>query len=359
MADGDKTEQATPRRREKAREQGQVARSRELAGALIGFAGLLALLWISDGELQQWRLSWRSWTQMAWQSDFEQRSPVLVWTGIAAMRWILVPLALMWVLAVGSSLAQGGFVFAGQSLAPNIGRLSPVKKLGQIFSLSGLAPIAKSLVPFSVLLYLGIDLVSRDWSLLLHGAQMPPAALGDFLYQRIFEICWKSTLVLLLWAAIDYLLQRQKLERDLRMSKQDLRDEFKETTGNPTVRMRLRRLQRQMRRRRMLKDAERATVVVTNPTHFAVALEYRAEMAAPVVVAKGINALAEQIKQVALWHQIPIAENPPLAQALYRGVEIGQTIPAKLYAAVAEILAFIYRAQMRARARAQHAAGRP
>lgn len=350
MADGDKTERATPRRREKAREQGQVARSRELAGALIGFAGLLTLLWISAGELEQWRLSWHHWTEIAGQSDFEPGSPILALTGIAAMRWVLAPLALMWVLALGSSLAQGGLVFAGQALVPNIERMSPAKKLGQMFSLSGLAPIAKSLIPFSVLLYLGVDVLARDWALLLHGAQMPPAALGEFLYQRIFEICWKSTLVLLVWAAIDYLLQRQKLERDLRMSKQDLRDEFKETTGNPTVKMRLRRLQRQMRRRRMLKEVERATVVVTNPTHFAVALEYRAEMAAPVVVAKGMNALAEQIKQAALWHEIPIAENAPLAQALYRSVEIGQTIPAKLYAAVAEILAFIYRAQMRARA---------
>ena len=109
----------------------------------------------------------------------------------------------------------------------------------------------------------------------------------------------------------------------------------------------MRRLQRQMRRRRMLKEVERATVVITNPTHFAVALEYRPDMPRPVVVAKGLNALAQQIKQVARWHEIPIAENPPLAQALYRGVEVGQTIPAKLYAAVAEILAFLYRAQVR------------
>jgi flagellar biosynthetic protein FlhB len=130
------------------------------------------------------------------------------------------------------------------------------------------------------------------------------------------------------------------------MSRQEIREEAKETEGHPMVRSRVRRLQRQMRRRRMLKDVARATVVVTNPTEYAVALEYRPEeMAAPVVVAKGQRLLAQRIKREANWHGIPLIENPPLAQALYRSVEVGQAIPAKLYAAVAEILAFIYRLQ--------------
>ena len=354
MARDDKTEQATPRRRQKAREKGQVARSRELSGALVSFAGVLVLLWVSAAELQRWRGWWRSLPGFAARADFSSTMPVLTWTGIAAMRWIVAPLTLVWLLAVGSSLAQGGFVFSAEALAPNVERMSPAKKLGQMFSIAGLAPPAKSLIPFSVLLYLGVSMLARDWDLLLRAGQMPVGAVGEFAYQRAFEICWKSTLVLLMWAGIDYLLQRQKLERDLRMSKQELRDEYKEVDGNPTVKARLRRLQRQMRRRRMLKDVEHASVVVTNPTHFAVALEYRPEMAAPVVVAKGANLLAEQIKQVARWHEVPIAENPPLAQALYRSVEVGQAIPAKLYVAVAEILAFIYRAQMRV----QHAGGR-
>ena len=354
MANGDKTEQATPRRREKAREQGRVARSREVGAALIGFAGLLALLWMSDGELAGWRASWRGWTDFSWQSDFNPGSPILTWTALAALRWVVAPLGLVWTLAVASNVAQGGFVFSAESLTPNLERLSPAKKLGQMFSLAGLAPIAKSLIPFSVLLYLGIGILVRDWEVLIGSAHLPAGMIAQLAYQRCFEICWKSTLVLLLWSAIDYLLQRQKLERDLRMSRQELRDEYKETEGHPAVKSRMRRIQRQMRRRRMLKDVERTTVVITNPTHFAVALEYCAEMAAPTVVAKGANALAQQIKQVALWHEIPIAENPPLAQALYRSVEVGQTIPAKLYAAVAEILAFIYRAQMRAQ---QAAAG--
>jgi flagellar biosynthesis protein FlhB len=348
MADGDKTEQATPRRREKAREQGRVARSRDVGGALIGFTGLLVVLWISGGELQRWRVSWRTWTDLAWQSDFNSGTPVLMWTATAAMRWILPPLVLVWVLAMGSSVAQGGFVFSAEALTPNIEHMSPANKMGQMFSIAGLAPIAKSLIPFSVLFYVGASILSRDWELMMRSAGMPVRVLGKLAYDEAWEICWKSTLVLLLWSGIDYLLQRQKLERDLRMSRQELRDEYKDTEGNPAVKARLRRLQRQMRRRRMLKDVERATVVVTNPIHYAVALEYGPTMPAPAVAAKGANALAEQIKQIARWHEIPIIENPPLAQALYRSVEVGQTIPAKLYAAVAEILAFLYRAQQRA-----------
>jgi len=164
----------------------------------------------------------------------------------------------------------------------------------------------------------------------------------------MYEVAWKGSLVLLLWAGADYFLERQRHESELKMSKQDQKDEFKEMEGNPAVKQRIRRLQRQTRRRRMLKDVERAAVVVTNPTEFAIALEYRMEMNAPVVVAKGRNLLAAQIKEIARWKGIPMVENPPLAHALYRAVEVGQAIPAKLYTVVAEILAAIWRAQTRA-----------
>jgi flagellar biosynthetic protein FlhB len=315
---------------------------------VIGFAGLLTALWTSAGALVGWRISWRTLTTMAWESDFNPGTPIVNWTAIAVLRWILPPALVVWGLALASNVAQGGLVFSSEALTPNLARLGPGKKLEQMFSLAGLAPAAKSLAPVAALIYIGVSVLSRDWELLLHSAQLSDAAIGQLAYDRVFEICWKSSLVLLFWSGIDYLLQRHKLESDLRMSKQELREEYKETDGNPNVKARLRRLQRQLRRRRMLKEVEHATVVITNPTHFAVALEYRPQMAAPVVVAKGVNALAEQIKRVARWHAIPVAENPPLAQALYRTVEVGQAIPAKLYAAVAEILAFLYRAQLRA-----------
>ena len=163
----------------------------------------------------------------------------------------------------------------------------------------------------------------------------------------MFEVAWKGSLVLLVWAGADYFLERQRHENDMKMSKQEQKDEFKETEGHPAIKQRIRRLQRQSRRRRMLKDVERAAVVITNPTEYAIALEYRVDMDAPVVVAKGRNLIAAQIKEIARWNGIPMVENVPLAHALYRAVEVGQSIPAQLYTVVAEILAAIWRAQTR------------
>ena len=349
MALDDKTEQATPRRRQKAREHGQVARSRELSSALAGFAGLMVALWLAENSLNSWRIALRQWTEVAWASDFDLASRVPAGAALLALRWSLPPLAVAWAAAVGISLAQGGFVFAGEALVPKFDRLSPASRLQQMFSVAGLSAPAKSLIPFSILLYLGGSVLLCDWEMFARAAALPPKTTLVLLYHDAFEIAWKSTLTLLLWAAVDYLLQRRKLESDLRMSKQEIREEYKETDGHPGIKARIRRLQRQLRRRRMLKEVEHATVIVTNPTHLAVALEYRPEMSAPIVVAKGCNQLAEKMKRVARWHEIPVMENKPLAQALYRSAEVGQAVPVKLYVAVAELLAYIYRAQQRAR----------
>jgi flagellar biosynthetic protein FlhB len=180
-------------------------------------------------------------------------------------------------------------------------------------------------------------------------------AYASFLTGVMGELVWKSGLVLVAWSGIDYVLVRQKLEGDLKMSRQDLKDEFKQSEGNPATKGRIRRLQRSLRRRQMLRDTEKASVVITNPTHFAVALRYEVAMNAPIVIAKGRDFLAQEIKEVARWHDIPILENPPLAQALYKTVEVGRPIPGELYAAVAEILAFVFRAQAQARQQAQQA----
>lgn len=169
--------------------------------------------------------------------------------------------------------------------------------------------------------------------------------------QIIFQICWRNGLILLAWAGADYLMLWRKSESDLKMSRQDIKDEMKESDGNPASKARIRRLQRHSRRKQMLKAAETATVVVTNPTHYAVALRYDPNLPAPVVVAKGLDVLAAKIKEIAWLHDIPIMENRPLAQALYKSVEIGNPIPSALYHAVAEILVVVYKAQAEVQAR--------
>jgi flagellar biosynthetic protein FlhB len=221
-----------------------------------------------------------------------------------------------------------------------------------MFSLTGFSGILKSLLPFGVILWIGIATIRNHWQAILNASALRAHSYLSFLLGTMWELCWKSGLVLLTWAGIDYLLVWQKLESDLKMSRQEIRDELKQTEGNPAVKGRIRRLQRQLRRRQMLRDTEKASVVITNPTHFAVALQYELNMEAPIVVAKGRDFLAQEIKEVARWHGIAILENPPLAQALFHTVEVGSPIPAALYAAVAEILAFVFRAQAQARQRA-------
>jgi len=193
--------------------------------------------------------------------------------------------------------------------------------------------------------------VQRDLLTILHISRFGPRAILARLGALIFEMAWKCGLVMLVWSAADYFLQRWSFERSLMMTKEEVRQEMKDTQGNPTIRGRIKRLRRTLYRKMLAKEVARATAVVTNPTHFAVALEYRPEtMPAPVVVAKGRNLIAEKIKQIARWHEIPIIENPPLAQALYKGTEVGQSIPPNLYVAVAEILAFLYRTKARLQA---------
>lgn len=346
MAEQNKTEKATPRRRQKAREQGQVARSRDLVAGLGTMTAIVLLAW----QLPAFAADWRGLLRQELSSAATRPDQLLpVWRNhLVIFRGIAVAASLSWLVATLGGVAQGGLVFAPAALTPNLSRLSPASRLGQLFSLSALSHLLKALVPTAVIVYLAISLLARDWMrlpALLHGSA---SGLVAFITSHMFELAWKAALVLLVWSAADYFLERWRHENELKMSRQDLRDEFKETEGNPVVKMRIRRLQRQARRRRMLKDVERAAVVITNPTEFAIALEFRMEMEAPVVVAKGRNLLAAQIREVAVWHRIPLVENPPLAHALYRAVEVGQAIPPKLYAVVAEILAAIWRAQARA-----------
>jgi flagellar biosynthesis protein FlhB len=230
-------------------------------------------------------------------------------------------------------------------------RLNPASNISRIFSIGGLSPLLKSLIPLGFIVYLSVTIMKREWLQLIHSSHMGLMAALSWLFGLLYEFAFKGGIILLIWSAVDYALQRWNYERSLRMSRQEVKDEFKDMEGNPATRGRIRRLQREMRRRTMLRQVARATVVITNPDEFAVALEYVPEkMPAPIVLAKGRDLLARAIKREARWHEVPIVENPPLAQALYRTVEVGGTIPAKLYAAVAEVLAFIYRAQTRMRA---------
>jgi flagellar biosynthetic protein FlhB len=353
MADSSKTEKATPQKRKKAREQGQVARSRELSNALAWGGALALVAWQVPNIARQWRGLLQNTLDLSVDQSLTPGGPLLFWVGCGVLRWVVPVVVTAWVLSVAGGLVQGGLLFAPEALQFKPERMNPAGKLKQMFSLAGVSGILKSLLPFGAIAWIGISTISRHWETIVRASDLGVRTYAAFLVSVMGELVWKSGLVLVAWAGVDYLLIRQKHEGDLKMSRQDMKDEAKQTEGNPLIKVRIRRLQRSMRRRQMLRETEKASVVITNPTHFAIALRYEMAMEAPIVIAKGRDFLAQEIKEVARWHEIPILENPPLAQTLYRTVEVGRPIPAALYAAVAEILAFVFRSQARARQQAK------
>jgi flagellar biosynthetic protein FlhB len=355
---GERTERATPRRRQKAQEQGDRVRSRELTAAFGMLAGVLVL----GGVAPHWASMWKGLvTQVlalgspsVWHDD-QVMQTALALSDIAAAA--LSPLLFL-VLAVAGvvllvAVAQGGGVqFSTQALQPKFSRLNPATNIKNIVSLQGASRLGKSLLPAGIIVILGIYRIEGQ-------TDLPPMSVAHLpkMFSSAYDLLLDTAWLLVAWSGIDYIVQWRSWEGRMRMSKQEIREEMKESEGSPQVRSRIRGLQRQMRRRKLKADVKRATVVITNPTHYAVALSFDFEtMEPPKVLAKGRNLLAEQIKGEARWAGVPIVENPPLARSLYRSVAEGQSIPVDLYAAVATILAYLYRKQVEEKIRRQRAA---
>lgn len=362
MPEANQTEKATPQRRKKAREQGQIARSRELPSllALAGVTGTVLLMSADMGA--HWRSFYQSVLASAANDDLTANGPLLYWSALEVLRWIVPALLVAMLLSVGAGLAQGGLNVAPAALQPKFDRFSPQNRLKQIFSATTVSNLGKSLLPFAAIFVIGMDALRDHWAELVRASEVDVRSLSTVITSTGFTIAWKSGLVLLAWAAVDYALVWRQAERQLRMSREELKQEHKETDGNPHTKRQVRKVQRAMRKRRSLQATATATLVVTNPTHYAVALKYEPAMAAPEVVAKGRDLLAQQIKEIAREHGVTVMENKPLAQALYKSVEVGDSIPAQLYQAVAEVLVVVFRAQAELREqekqrRAKNAAG--
>lgn len=345
MPESNQTEKATPQRRKKAREQGQIARSRELPGLLAITGALGTVLLMSSDMASHWRSFYSSLLENATDGSFSPGGPLMFWSAIEVLRWVGPVLLVALLLSVSAGLAQGGINIAPAALQPKFERFNPANRFGQIFSLSNLGSLGKSLLPFSVILMIGISTVRQHWSALVRTSGADVRTICSAVVDAALTVTWKAGLVLLAWAAIDYGLVWRQNENQLRMSREEIKREHKESDGNPHTKTQVRKVQRAMRKRRSLKAAATATLVVTNPTHYAVALRYEPSMSAPEVVAKGRDLLAQKIKQIAYENGITVMENKPLAQALYKNVEVGDSIPAQLYQAVAELLVVVFRAQ--------------
>ena len=304
---------------------------------------------MASTSVTHWTTFYRNALYVASTGNFESNGPLFFWSGVEVMRWICPILLAAMMLSAFSGVAQGGINFAPGALAWKPERFNPASKLGQIFSPVGLSNLLKSLLPFGAILWMAINSIRANWETMVHASSLGLRVFAGFVGSMVFALTWKAGLVLLVWAAVDYVLTLMKMSGDMKMTKQEVREEHKESDGNPAIKSRIHRLRRAMRRRQALKAAATATVVVTNPTHYAVALRYESEMPAPIVVAKGQNLLAEKIKQLARDSGIMLVENRSLAQALYKSVEVGDSIPVRLYQAVAEILALVFRAEAEVR----------
>lgn len=260
---------------------------------------------------------------------------------LARALWPIVLTA--FVLGVLVSVLQTGFVISAQVLVPDFNRLNPLNGLQRFLSAHGLVETLKSLGKLAIIAYISYSTISASYPALLETIRKDIPSIMAFAGDSLYRLALRIGMFLLALAAADYAYQRWSFERSIRMTKTEVKQEHKQHEGNPQIKARIRARQRQLARRRMMEEVPKADVVITNPTHYAVALRYdAATMAAPQVVAKGADLIAQKIRDTAAEHQVPIVQNAPLARALYRQVDIGREVPADFYAAVAEILAYVY-----------------
>ena len=353
MADGndsdqEKTLDPSARRLEQAREEGQIARSRELSAALSTFACVLVLYYLG-GDMVRAVGGWlnHAFTEAGRQAARPHETAPLLDQTIVLLQdglWLLFPFLLATVVAgVAGSVGLGGFLFTGKALMPKFQRLDPIQGLGRLFSLYGLAELGKSVLKVLLLGGLATWLAWRakeQWIGLLLSPQ--PQALRDLAGILAVDMLILAGALFLI-AAVDVPIQWWNHHKQLRMSFEEMKRENKESEGDPMVKGRIRQLQRERARARMMQAVPTADVVVTNPTHYAVALKYEeGRMQAPRVVAKGVDAVAARIRELADEHGVQRVESPALARALYRHVEIEDEVPGPLFKAVAQVLAYVY-----------------
>ena len=346
MADkGQKTEQPTDRRLQKAREEGNFPAAKEFVSSIQFTAFVMLAAAFSTEMFFQGRQLIRFLLARGFETEVTSGEVVRTFREVLlpAAAWLLAAGAMLVLVSLAAQLATTRMGLTLKKLTPDFKRLSPIQKLKnlprqnvpQFFQALVLLPLFLTavyvVVNENLAGFLRLPLLSVESGLSLVGGS-------------IESLLWRAAALFVVIGCIDLIRQRRRYKKDLRMAKQEVRDEYKEVEGNPQIKGRIRRLQRELLRRQMMSEVPNSTAVVVNPTHYAVAIRYDMDaMGAPRVVAKGKNYLALRIRQRALEHEIPIVENPPLAQALYKSVDVGQEIPVHLYRAVAEILAYIYR----------------
>jgi flagellar biosynthetic protein FlhB len=344
---GDKTEEPTPHRLREAREKGQVAKSREITVAFVLLLSYFVFRYLGESMWMNLTESARAILQLIPEATNFNLS-LAGYTLLLALRGLaLVVLPIFGIAFLSTFIAealQTGFMFSFDPLTPKIERISPLQGLKKMFSLQGLVELIKSLIKIVVVFYIAWNAAKEDlpYIVVLIEAQPWDAIVlgGSIAYKIVIRVGLFYVAV----AILDYLYRRWEYMKNLKMSRQEVKEEYKRLEGDPLVKQRMRDLQRQVAYQRMMSAVPQADVVVTNPTHIAVALKYDTKkMRAPLLLAKGERKIAEEIRRIAESHEINIVENEPLARSIYRTTRINQEMPAELYQAVAEVLAYVYK----------------
>ena len=350
FAEGDKTEEPTAKKRRDARKKGQVARSQELNAAFVLLMGffMLKLLWeYIYGNLAGYMT--HIYSNLYVSTSTESISELFLGVMMLLAKTALPVMFSIMIIGLGINLLQVGLVISTEKLEPKLDNLNPINGFGRIFSKRSLVELVKSIfkiiiIGFFIWLYVKDQIPYMPYFIYYD--------LGTSLEQIadiIFTLAFQIIAVIMVLAIADYAYQSWQTTQDLMMTKQEVKDEFKQTEGDPQIKGKIRQKQRQMAMMRMMQEVPKADVIVTNPTHLAIALMYKQGMTAPVVLAKGQDIVAERIKNIAREHRIPILENKPLARALYESVQVGDIVPRELYQAVAEVLAHVYKLKHKVR----------
>ena len=350
MADqSDKTEKPTPKKLKDTKEEGRTARSRDITVAVTSLTATAMLVWLGPSMVGRLAVTvsqaLKGLGTVAKRDLQPEDLTAMVLEHGAVIAMLVGPIAIAVAMAsVATAAAQGGLHFAPKALRVDLTRLNPANGLKRLVPSQSGIDLLKTMLTVAVLGTIGFQLSK---ALLITSVRFPwmsPVGAAGAGWANVARLLWQTGFALLVLGVGDYMVQRWRLTTSIKMSVQEVRDEGRAQEGSPETKQRARRVQRDMSRRQMLRDTAHATVVITNPTHYAVALEYRREKnPAPVVIAKGRDLMAQRIRDIARKNAVPIIENPPLARALHAGTEVGDTIPSELFGAVAEVLGYLIR----------------
>lgn len=341
----EKTEEPTPRKRQELRDKGEVAKSRELPSVAVLLASLMALTFFGSFMYSQIQFIMRETFSLPMLNDFNV-ADFIIFAQKMTTRFILAIsplLAAVFITAILSNIVQVGFVLSAESITPKLSKLDPIKGFTRLFSKQSLVELCKNLLKLAIIGAVSYYTIKAEMKNIPMLGEIGIKAIWVYILTVFLKLFLRCTLAMVFVVVIDYAFQRWEFENKIKMGKQEIKDEHKKSEGDPLIKSRIKSIQMEMARKRMMQAVPEADVVITNPTHLAVALKYDSSaMNAPKVIAKGAGILAERIRNVANSHGIPIVEDKEIARNLYALVEIGQEVPSILYQAVAEVLAYIY-----------------